>query len=139
MNYAVIENKEMTKDYFYDELYSFIKENLQRFRPISSYSPLPERKNLEVDVCFDVTPKKLFLFGVENNEKAILVSNILLGLLQNYIPFRSITVYRDFNEIPSVERNTLINVGDKQFTNLSEFEKRIVCYLRRETKYAIYE
>lgn len=139
MNYAVIKEKEITQDYFYNELYSFIKENLQWFRPISSYFPLPERENLKVDVCFDVSPKKLFLFGVENNEKAILVSNILLGFLLNNIPFRSITVYRDFNEIPSVERNTLINVGDKQFTNLSEFEKRIVDYLTRETEYVTYE
>ncbi|MDR1202273.1 MAG: DUF1828 domain-containing protein [Tannerellaceae bacterium] len=124
--------REVIRSMFYDDLQGFIMEEFPDFSPINPYLPIPEREDLEVDFCFQATPKKLFLFGVKDNAKARLVTISCLEYMRNTIPFRSIVVHEDFESLSSKDRKIITNVVDKQFTDFADFKSNAKVFFNRE-------
>ena len=128
-----IYRREVIRSLFYDDLQDFITKELFQFMPISNYLPIGEREDLEVDYSFQVHPKKLFLFGVKDNSKARLVSISCLEYMRKKIPFRSIIVHEDFDQLSAKDRRIITNVVDKQFTDFSDFKANAHGFFERET------
>ena len=124
--------REVVRSLFYEDLRDYIIEELPQYFPAASYLPIPEREDLEVDFCFQVTPKKLFLFGVKDNPKARLVTISCLEYMRKNLPFRSIVVHEDFDVLSTKDRRIITNVVDKQFTDLSDFKNNARGYFERE-------
>jgi len=124
--------REVIRSLFYDDLYEFIVNELPQFLPISNYLPIPDREDLEVDFCFQISPKKLFLFGVKDNPKARLVTISCLEYMRSNLPFRSIVVHEDFDSLSSKDRRIITNVVDKQFTDFPDFKTNAKTYFDRE-------
>jgi hypothetical protein len=124
--------REVVRSLFYEDLAAYINEELPRYFPIGNYLPIPEREDLEVDFCFQIEPKKLFLFGVKDNPKARLVTISCLEYMRRNIPFRSIAVHEDFDTLSSKDRRIITNVIDKQFTDINDFKNNALQYLDRE-------
>lgn len=124
--------REVVKSLFYEDLKEFIYAELPAYFPTSSYLPLAEREDLEVDFCFQVAPKKLFLFGVKDNSKARLVTISCLEYMRRNIPFRSIIVHEDFDALSTKDRRLITNVVDKQFTDFLDFKNNAAGYFERE-------
>ena len=127
-----IYRREVIKSLFYEDLQDFITTELPQFFPVSNYLPISEREDLEVDFCFQLQPKKLFLFGVKDNSKARLVSISCLEYMRKHIPFRSIIVHEDFDQLSTKDRRIITNVVDKQFTDFSDFKTNARTYFERE-------
>ncbi len=125
--------REVVRSLFYEDLQDYIINELPQFKPSSNFLPVSEREDLEVDFCFDVSPKKLFLFGVKDSPKARLVTISCLEFLRMSIPFRSIIVHEDFDFLSAKDRKIITNVVDKQFTDLEDFKNNAKKYLERES------
>ena len=125
--------REVVRNLFYDDLAEFIQGTLSSYNPVKSFLPLPDRDDLEVDVCFSLGRKPLYLFGVKDGAKARLVTICCLEYIRNNIPFRSLVVHEDFDDLSAKDRKIITNVVDKQFTNLGDFRAGAERYLARET------
>ena len=124
--------REVVRSMFYDDLTAFISETLGDFSPNPNYLPLADREDLEVDYCFSIEPKKLFLFGVKDSPKARLVTISCLEYMRKNVSFRSIIVHEDFDALSSKDRRIITNVADKQFTDLADFRSSGRSFLVRE-------
>jgi hypothetical protein len=124
--------REVIRSMFYDDLREFITEIFPDLSPAASYLPLPERDDLEVDFCFHLSPKKLFLFGVKDNAKARLVAISCFEYMRNAIPFRSVVVHEDFEALSAKDRRIITNVVDKQFTDFADFKSNAKGFFERE-------
>lgn len=69
---------------------------------------LPGAENYPVDFCIHTGGRPLYLFGVNNQEKARLATIILQHLQHNGSPFESMAVCADFDAIPRKDRNRLM-------------------------------
>lgn len=124
--------REIVKSLFYEDLKDFIVNDLSEFLPYSNFLPILEREDLEVDFCFQIAPKNLFLFGVKDNAKARLVSISCLEYLRKNIPFRSVIIHEDFDQLSSKDRKIITNIVDKQFTDIEDFKINAKSYFERE-------
>lgn len=125
--------REVVRSLFYEDLEGFIKTELQEFMPVENYLPIPNRDEFEVDFCFDILPKNLFLFGVKDLSKARLVTISCLEYLRESIPFRSVIVHEDFDSLTAKDRRIITNIADKQFTNFEDFTKNAKDFFARES------
>jgi hypothetical protein len=124
--------REVVKSMFYEDLKEYIFTEFKNLSPIDNYLPIPGREELEVDFCFQVSPRKLFLFGVKDNAQAKLVTISCLEYMQKAIPFRSIIVHENFDDLSARDRKIITNVVDKQFTDLVDFKSNAKQYFERE-------
>ena len=124
--------REVVKSLFYELLDDFVITALKKFNPQSHYVPDPQKNYLEVDYYFPISKKSIYLFGVKDSQKARLSTIACLEFQRSKIPFTSIIVHDDFENLSKKDRKLITNAADKQFTNLDDFTAGIVDYLDRE-------
>jgi hypothetical protein len=125
--------REVVQNLFYELLGDFIRSTLGSYRPEPDYLPIPERDDLEVDWCFDVRPRPIFLYGVRDNAKARLAALYCLEFHRNGVPFRSAVVHEDFeNGLSRKDQTRITSAADKQFTSLADFKANAIQYFSRE-------
>ena len=127
--------REVVQNLFYEMLDDFIKSALLSYIPKANYLPLADRNDLEVDWCFDIQPRPIFLYGVRDNAKARLTALYCLEYERNRVAFRSAVVHEDFeNCLSRKDQARLTSAVDKQFTSLADFKTNGEQYLSRETQ-----
>lgn len=124
--------REIVASLFYELLEEFITTQLQDFRPQKTVLPLPDRDDLEVDYSFPINSTSLYLFGVKDASKARLTTISCLEFIRHKLPFRSIVVHDDFDNLPRKDRSRLTSACDKQFTSLDDFRSGARQFLERE-------
>ena len=126
--------REVVHSLFYETLDNFVKSSLQKFHPTEHYLPIPNRDDLEVDWMLDIHPKNIFLYGVRDGAKARLAALACREFQMNGIPFRSVIVHDDFEDLSKKDQARITNAADKQFTSLLDFQRNADVYFSRESE-----
>ncbi len=126
-------NQAVVQNLFYELLDDFVKTSLSGYSPIEKHVPIADREDLEVDWCFPVSPKDIFLFGVRGSAKARLAALTCLDFQRNKTRFRSVAVHFDFeNDLSKKDRSRITNAVDKQFASLADFKSGAEEFFSRE-------
>ncbi|MGI6433945.1 MAG: DUF1828 domain-containing protein [Syntrophomonadaceae bacterium] len=123
---------EVLRSMFYEELHDFIMSNLPVYTPAAKVLPIPERDDLEVDYQLTLEKKKVYLFAIRDQSKARLATISCLEFQRARLPFKSIAVHENFDELSRKDRARLTSAVDKQFPDLADFKQNAKQYLDRE-------
>jgi hypothetical protein len=121
---------------FEEMLGDFIQHELVHYRPSAAVCPIPERDDLEVDWQFTPNGTPFYLFAVKDNARARLATISCLEFQRNKVPFRSMVVHEDFENIARKDKTRLTSACDKQFISLDDFRQNAGQYFERETSAA---
>ncbi len=123
--------KESLKSLFYDYLDSFIFEDLSKHFSVNKN--VAPGKNSDCIVDYEIASSKpIYLFGVNDDNKASKVVISCFNFRQEDIPFRSLIVHEDFGKLSSFNQNQITNMSDKQYTSFDEFRNHGIDYINRE-------
>lgn len=125
---------DVVQSLFYEHLNSFMLENLKQYNFTKDFRPTKDNQ-LVVDYHIPTHTngtKPLFIFGVNENNKASKVVISCLSFQKQKIPFRSLIIHEDFDGLSSFYRNQITNMADKQFTSLDDFRAEGIEYISRE-------
>lgn len=113
----------------------FVMEQLSEFMPRKHVAPIVGRDELLVDYVLDLagaTP--VFLFAVNNVDRARLATINLLEFKNAQLPFRSFVIHDDLNRLPKREQRLVTNAADKQFYSFEDFAAEALPVLQREQR-----
>lgn len=122
--------RETIKSMFFEYLGEYILKNLARYNVVQNYAPTND-KQLIVDYQIPGS-KPFFIFGVNENTKASKVVISCLTFQKKKMPFRSLIVHENFDDLSSFYRNQITNAVDKQYTSLEDFKAEGIDYIERE-------
>ena len=115
----------LVRSVFYDDLKDFVTTELDLFHPISDTSPIPENPIFSVDWSLTHKNRAFYLFGVRGNDKAKNVAIALLEFQKADLPFISLVVHEDMEELGRRERQYLTRNADTQYPAISDFRDRV--------------
>lgn len=124
--------RDVVRSLFYEMLEDFITSTFAQYNPVKNFLPLPQRDDLEVDFALTKVRKPIYLFGVKDAYKARLVTICCLEFQKAKLPFKSIVIHEEFDNLPKKDRTRLTSAADKQFVDLEDFRKNGEQYLIRE-------
>lgn len=124
--------REYVTSLFYDLLDEFVITKLIKYSPQKNYLPLKERDDLEVDFLLNIPSKKIYLFGVKDAAKARIATISCLEFQRSKLPFKSIIVLDDYDNLPRKDRKRLMSAADKLFPSLDDFQEHAEEFLERE-------
>lgn len=124
-------NRENMRSMFYELLHEQINEKFSQLSPKEQYAPTKDTELL-VDYAFPKAPRPLFLFGIQEQNKAKKAAIACLTFKNENLKFRSIMIHEDFENLPRYDRKQLTNIADKQFTDLDEFKNKGIDYILAE-------
>ena len=123
-------SRESIRSAFYDDLKDYVTTELMRFTPLPEASPLPDYP-MNVDWTLVHNNRNFYVFGVLGNDKAKTVEISLLELQKAQLPFISLVVHEDIEEIGRKERLYLTRNADTQYPVLNDFRERAVADIER--------
>ena len=125
--------REIVKSLFYDNLQSYIYENdfLKQYQISANVAPLTDR-TLKADYAIQKNDKIIYLFGVNDNNKASRVIITCLKYQRAKLPHRSLVIHENFDSLSGFNRNQITDIVDKQFTSFDVFKEGQRQYFERE-------
>ena len=123
-------SRESIRSAFYDDLKDCVTTELMRFTPLPEASPLPDYP-INVDWTLVHNNRNFYVFGVLGNDKAKTVAISLLELQKAQLPFISLVVHEDMEDIGRKERLYLTRNADTQYPVLNDFRERAVADIER--------
>ena len=125
-------NRETVRSAFYDDLKDYVTTELKDFSPYPDVTPL-EDYPISVDWHLKYLNRNLYVFGVRGNDKAKVVAIAMLEFQKAQLPFVSLVVHEDMEELGRKERQYLTKNADKQYPLLVDFRERAPLDIRRLT------
>ena len=123
-------SREAIRSAFYDDLKEYVTRELTQFSPVPETSPLPDYP-ISVDWSLVHNNRNLYVFGVLGDDKAKTVAISLLELQKAQLPFISLVVHDDMEDIGRKERLYLTRNADTQYPVLNDFRERAVADIER--------
>lgn len=123
-------SRETVKSMFFDYLNEFLMLEFMKYGIKERTFPTRDRQ-LIVDYEIPAA-KPIYLFGVNDNNKASKVIISCLTFQKKQMPFRSVVIHEDFDSLSSFYRNQITNAADKQFTTLDDFRLEGPSFIVRE-------
>lgn len=120
-----------TAHHFYKDIENFIFKTLGKFSPKKEFSPLEKNPEYVVDYCIDTVRGIFFLFAIRDNERALNAAVSVLTFQKNKLPFTSIGIHENYNQLSRANQKKMMNVMDKQFYDSSSFMENAPDYLAR--------
>jgi len=127
-----VHTKEMVKSMFYEFLSEAIRENLEGYAYETHVTPLDQHQEFDVDFVIETPRRPIYLYGVNNSDKARLVTISCQAFLLSELKFTSWVVHENFDELGNKDRSFLTNAVSKQFTNLDHFKSDSKRFLLNE-------
>ena len=124
-------SREAIRSAFYDDLREYVTSELRQFSPVPDVSPLSDYPIINVDWFLEHNNRRFYVFGVRGNDKAKNVAISLLELQKAQLPFISLVVHEDIEEIGRKERLYLTRNADTQYPVLNDFRERAVADIER--------
>ena len=124
-------SREAIRSAFYDDLREYVTSELRQFSPVPDVSPLSDYPIINVDWFLEHNNRNFYVFGVLGNDKAKTVEISLLELQKAQLPFISLVVHEDIEEIGRKERLYLTRNADTQYPVLNDFRERAVADIER--------
>ena len=116
-------SRETVRSAFYDDLGDYVTSELKDFSPSPHFTPLQDYP-ISVDWRLKHNDRNLYVFGVRGNNKAKFAGIALLELKNAGLPFISLVVHEDMEELGRKERQYLTKNADKQYPLLVDFRER---------------
>ena len=123
-------SRETVRSEFYENLGKYVTGELGEFDPVPDLSPLVDYP-ISVDWSLAHRNRQFYLFGVRGNEKAKNVAIALLEFEKAQLPFISLVVHEDIEELGRKERTYLTRNADTQYPQLDDFRERSVSDIYR--------
>ncbi|MFA5728331.1 MAG: DUF1828 domain-containing protein [Candidatus Neomarinimicrobiota bacterium] len=124
--------REVIQNLFFEMLDQYVDENLSNYYPQKNFYPIPGHDEYMVDYCFNHSQRPIYLFGVNSQSNARLVTISCLKFLQEKMPFKSVVVLESIDVMSRKDIARLMSVADKQFPDLDDFRNNSVEYFSRE-------
>ena len=115
--------RESIRSAFYDDLGSYVNEELVEFNPVKDLFPMADYP-ISVDWSMTHNRRDFYLFGVRGNEKAKNVAIALLEFQKARLPFISLVVHESMEELGRREQLYLTKNADTQYPLLADFQER---------------
>ena len=122
--------REVVRSAFYDDLNDYVATDLSRFNPLADQFPIPKYP-ISVDWSLTHNVRNFYLFGVRGNDKAKNVAIALLEFQKVQLPFISLVVHEDMEDLGRRERFYLTSNADIQYPALNEFRERVASDIDR--------
>ena len=116
-------SRETVRSAFYDDLGDWVKTDLARFDPLPDQFPLPDYPS-GVDWSLRHNERDFYVFGVRGNDKAKNVAISLLEFQKARLPFISLVVHEDIEELDRRERLYITRNADTQYPVLRDFQEK---------------
>jgi len=124
-------SRDVIKSMFYDLLGEFVNDIFDKHAVVERFAPLREDDNLVVDYKINAD-KPIFLYGVKDDSKASKVVISCLNFQKSSIPFRSLIVHENLDQLNSFNKKQITNISDKQYWTLDDFKLGGAEYIQRE-------
>lgn len=124
-------SREIVRTSFYDDLRDYTTNELQRFNPVSGKCPLENYEIISVDWSLTYNNRSFYLFGVASNDKAKNVAISLLEFQKADLPFISLVVHEDMEDLGTKEKLYLTKNADTQYPLLADFKERALPDIQR--------
>ncbi len=124
-------SREVVRSVFYDDLKEYINSELTLFQPIADQCPIPENPIFSVDWSLTHQGHTFYIFGVRGKEKAKNVAIALLEFQKAQLPFISLVVHEDMEELGRRERQYLTRNSDKQYPAINDFRDKVAADIHR--------
>ncbi len=124
-------SKEAINSYFYEFLQSFIYDCFGQYNVKQNTLPL-KTQDLKVDFELPIDKKPIYIFGVNDNNKASRVVISCLRFNIQKLPYRSLVIHEDLESLSAFNRREITNTADKQFASLDDFKEQGLEYVQRE-------
>ena len=122
--------REVIRSAFYDDLKAYVTSDLAQFEPTADKYPIPDYP-ISVDWQLTHNNRDFYVFGVRGNNKAKVVTIALLEFQKASLPFMSLVVHEDMEELGTKERYYLTNNADTQYPALNEFRDKAASDISR--------
>ena len=123
-------SRELVRSAFYDDLGDWIQTDLAEFSPEPETFPLPDYP-IGVDWSLKHNDRDFFLFGVRGNDKAKNVAISLLEFQKARLPFISLVVHENIEDLGRRERLYITRNADTQYPLLRDFQEKAADDIRR--------
>ena len=117
-------SREIVRSAFYQDLENYTVTQLSAFDPQPDLSPIPDYDLITVDWTLKYNDRNMYLFGVRGNDKAKNAAIALLEIQKARLPFISIVVHEDMEELGRRERMHLTRNADTQYPRLLDYTQR---------------
>ena len=117
-------SRELVRSTFYEDLKDYTLTKLKAFNPKPDESPLADYDIISVDWYLRHNNRNLYVFGVHSNDKAKNAAILLLEFQKAQLPFISLIVHEDMEELGRKERLYLTRNADKQYPSLNDFQEK---------------
>ncbi len=124
-------SREIVRSAFYDDIKAFVTTELGLFQPVADKSPIPENPIFSVDWFLTHKDRAFYVFGVRGNDKAKNVAIALLEFQKADLPFISLIVHENMEELGRRERQYLTRNADTQYPAIGDFRDRVADDIRR--------
>ncbi len=117
-------HRENVRSEFMEHLNEFVTAELGQYDPQKNIAPLPESYNiLTVDWRLTHRERNFYLFGVGGDNKAKTAAITLLEFQKAKLPFLSLVVHENMEDLSVKPRTYLTKNADKQFPTLGDFRE----------------
>lgn len=123
-------NRESVRSAFYEDFDGYVTDELVKFEPVKNLSPIDDYP-ISVDWSFTHNRRNFYLFGVLGNEKAKNVAIALLEFQKANLPFMSLVVHEDIEDLGNKERLYLTKNADTQYPVLNDFREKGITDIKR--------
>ena len=117
-------NKEIIRSTFYEDLEKYTTTRLACFHPKPEVSPISSYDIISVDWSLTHNDRNFYMFGVHNNDKAKVTAIALLEFQRAILPFISLVVHEDMENLGRKERLYLTKNADAQYPQLGDFREK---------------
>lgn len=117
-------SKERTRTSFYEDLKEYITSELRAYNPEPDEEPISGYDIISVDWSMTCNNRNFYLFGVHSNDKAKNAAISLLELQKADLPFMSLVVHEEMEDLGRKERTYLTKNADKQYPTLDDFREK---------------
>jgi len=117
-------SKERTRTSFYEDLKEYITSELQAYSPEPDKEPISDYDIISVDWSMTCNNRNFYLFGVHNNDKAKSATISLLELQKANLPFMSLVVHEEMEDLGGKERTYLTQNADKLYPTLDDLREQ---------------
>jgi len=122
--------RETVKSLFFDYLNDFVELNLTEYEIVRNTTPASDKLLL---VDYEIkAPKPIYMFGVNGDSKASKTIISCLSFQREKIPFRSLIIHENFDNLSGFNKQQIINAADKQYYTFEGFRTDYKAYFERE-------
>ena len=117
-------SREMVRSAFYDDLGAYVTGEMAAFSPESNVTPLSGSPLFSVDWSLTYSGRSFYVCGVRGNDRAKNVAISLLEFEKANLPFVSLVVHENVEDLGHRERLYLTRNADVEYPVLDDFRDR---------------